>query len=438
MSKILNMQDSRSTEPRFLPHADALTVAESRYYQDLLYRVIKIGTEIEFALPKGVLREDFQPQIEEALQPSRDMNTLGHLGVFDVIKEHCGIEILVIGRHPHWEALQDQYSQILLPLLEKKIRMRPTCGLHFHLLSPGLAEAIPEIILANFWNLTRLYAPGLKFITAAGAGRDKLCRRRQHNAHQEFMRLSAGENTMDVIQAHLKDSLEVPEHQNFFNIEHVAFKEHKVITDFHVEMRYPDGDLCPTSITAKTFLFLTLLLKSVEISKFGLIDAPSEQYMLNNTELMDRISNNDGKLATSDTQHIDAGQLGTYRDNAHDVLRFLKSIFLLLDNPAELVLQELAESPIALRRDSGLSWQAIEKELQQTITPAHIPDSLDYELIKIIELGLLSGSRSARHWKEETADKLELTADEISHRLTLLGNRNPSWQDELGSMVFLR
>jgi hypothetical protein len=417
---------------------DALTVAESRYYQDLLYRVIKIGTEIEFALPKGVLREDFQPGIEEALQPSRDMNTLGQLGVYDVIKEHCGIEILVIGRHPHWEALQEQYSRILLPLLEEKIRMRPTCGLHFHLLSPGLAEDIPEIILANFWNLSRLYAPGLKFITAAGAGKDKLCRRRQHNAHLEFMRLSAADHSMEIIQQRLKDSLDVPEHQNFFNLEHVRFNEQNIITDFHVEMRYPDGDLCPTSITAKTFLLLTLLLKSVEISKFGLIDAPSEDFMRNNTELMDKISNNDGKLATSDTEKIDSRQLAEYQVNACDLLRFLKSIFLLLDNPAELVLQDLAERPIALRRDCGLSWQAIEGELQQAITPPHNLDQLDYELIKIIELGLLDGSVSAQRWLERTADKLELTADEISHRLAQLANRSPSWQKELGSMVFLR
>ncbi|MCI5166090.1 MAG: hypothetical protein D3903_08325, partial [Candidatus Electrothrix sp. GM3_4] len=146
--------------PAFLPRPDSLTLLDARYFQDLLYRAVKIGTELEFALPKGVLREKFQPRIEEALQPSGDMNQLGGLGVYDVIKEHCGIEILVIGRHPHWDALLNQYNRIILPLLAEKIRMRATCGLHFHILGTGLAEEIPEIILANFWNIARLFAPG--------------------------------------------------------------------------------------------------------------------------------------------------------------------------------------------------------------------------------------------------------------------------------------
>ncbi len=86
--------------PDFLRRPDSLTLPDARYFQDLLYRAVKIGTELEFALPKGVLRQEFQPRIVEALQPSGDMNQLGELGVYDVIREHCGIEILVIGRIP--------------------------------------------------------------------------------------------------------------------------------------------------------------------------------------------------------------------------------------------------------------------------------------------------------------------------------------------------
>ncbi|MCW5214616.1 hypothetical protein VU13_04845, partial [Desulfobulbus sp. US5] len=277
--------------PDFLRRPDSLTLPDARYFQDLLYRAVKIGTELEFALPKGVLRQEFQPRIVEALQPSGDMNQLGELGVYDVIREHCGIEILVIGRHPHWDALLNQYNRIILPLLAEKIRMRPTCGLHFHILGTGLAEEIPEIILANLWNIARLFAPGLKFITSAGENRQALCRRRQNNAHQEFMRLSPEKKSMAEIQAVLKKSIIVPEHQNFFNIEHVCFNASGNISNFHLEFRFPDGDLCPVSITAKTFLFMTMMLKAVEISKFGLLKVDSGSLETNN-RLMDMISNN--------------------------------------------------------------------------------------------------------------------------------------------------
>ncbi|XOF34821.1 MAG: hypothetical protein ACL93V_05910 [Candidatus Electrothrix sp. YB6] len=425
--------------PAFLTRPDSLTVPEARYFQDLLYRTVKIGTELEFALPKGVLREDLQPRVEQALQPSRDMNRLGALGVYDVIKEHCGVEVLVIGRHPHWDALLQQYQGIIRVLLAEKVRMRPTCGLHFHILGTGLAEEIPEIILANLWNMARIFAPGLKFITSGGKSKQGLCRRRQHNAHQEFMRLSPEEHSMQAIQALLKKSMDVPEHQNFFNIAHVCFNAAGKIRNFHLEFRFPDGDLCPVSITAKTFLFLIMLLKAVEISKFGLLRAgDTGSLMKRNRELMDMISNNDGKLATSDTGAIDDLLLREYQENAQALLIFLKSVLLLLDSPAELVLQELAMQPVSLRRSRGQSWQQIEKNLLAHISPRPVPDETDYELIKIIELGLLVHIDSKKSWLAGAADMLGLAPEEVYARVQCFHDRSPVWQQELGSIVFLR
>ncbi|MCI5224597.1 MAG: hypothetical protein D3924_18505, partial [Candidatus Electrothrix sp. AR4] len=354
------------------------------------------------------------------------------------IKEHCGVEILVIGRHPHWDALLEQYQRIILPLLSEQIRMRPTCGLHFHILGTGLAEEIPEIILANFWNISRIFAPGLKFITSGGENRQGLCRRRQHNAHQEFMRLSPEKYSMREIQSILKQSLVVPEHQNFFNIEHVRFNDEGNISNFHLELRFPDGDLCPTSITAKTFLFWLMLLKAVEISKFGLLNLTTPYLFQRNRELMDMISNNNGKLATSDTKAVNDRILMEYQHNTQSLLSFLKSIFLIIDNPCELVLQELALKPISLRRNKGDSWQKIEADLVRMITPQRILDRADYELIKIIELGMLVHLNTKNDWLEKTANMLQLSPAEITHRLQDYQDRSPVWQAELGSIVFLR
>ena len=423
--------------PAFLPRPDCLTVPEARYFQDLLYRTVKIGTEVEFALPKGVLREQLQPRIEQALQPSRDMNQLGALGVYDVIKEHCGIEILVIGRHPHWDSLLDQYRRIILPLLDEKIRMRPTCGLHYHILGIGLAEEIPELVLANFWNMSRIFAPGLKFITSGGESRLGLCRRRQHNAHQEFIEHSPAEQSMEEIQQILKKSMVVPEHQNFFNLEHVCFSDQGNVSDFHVEMRYPDGDLCPVSITAKTFLFLTMLLKAVEISKFGLLHIDACTALQRNRELLDMISNNDGKIATSDTSGITDDILPEYRQNIQALLTFLKSIFLILDNPAELILQQLAENPVSLRRSRGDNWQQIEEDLAGCIPPGRERDQLDHELIKLIELGMVHAEEE-KQWYRQAAAMLLLPNTEVKQRLQAYHDRTPVWNPEMGSVVFLR
>ena len=55
------------------------------------------------------------------------------------------------------------------------------------------------------------------------------------------MLLSPAELAMTQIKEKLKKSLTVPEHQNLFNLEHLD----------HVELRFPDGDLAPTSILAR-------------------------------------------------------------------------------------------------------------------------------------------------------------------------------------------
>ncbi len=424
--------------PVFHIRDDCLSVVDARYYQDLLYRTIKIGTELEFALPKGVVREDFQPQIEKFMEPSQDMNRLGRLGVFNVIKEHCGVEVLIIGRHPHWDSLVEQYSQIIHPLLKMNVRMRPTCGFHFHLLQVGLSEDIPEIILANLWNMFRLFAPGLKFLTSGGETREALCRRRQHNAHQEFITLCPSKLTMAEIRQHLAKSMDVPEHQNFFNLEHVLFAENGAISNLHIELRFPDGDLCPVSITAKTFLFLTMLLKSVEISKFGLLDVESDPQWEENRVLLDAISNNDGKLASSDTSAITDAMLEGYRENGRFLLRFLKSVFLILDNPSEIILKDMVEKPISMHRISGKQWDEIDSDLANLIAPLRNLDETDHELIKIIELGLVTEKDNERTWFKHVAEHLSLSAAKIQKRLQFLSSRDPEWNAETGSIVFLR
>ncbi|HTX78978.1 MAG TPA: hypothetical protein VMC62_04885, partial [Longilinea sp.] len=122
--------------PIVLRRKDALQPADASYWKDLLYRVIKIGTELEVAPPKDCDRPTFEASIREALQPSGSLELLGPNGVLDVTPEHCGIEVRIIGRQPHFRALLHQYLGIMNVLREKGARARSTCGLHFHLLSP--------------------------------------------------------------------------------------------------------------------------------------------------------------------------------------------------------------------------------------------------------------------------------------------------------------
>jgi len=435
-------------EPIIFRRDDCLSQEQAMYWKDLLYRTVKIGTEVEFAMPKGVRKRDFMPPLVEALQPTKDLTHLGHYGVLDVVSEHCGIEIQVIGRQPYCPALMEQYRAILDPLLERGVRARATCGLHYHALTIGLSEPTPEIILANVWNLTRRYAPALRFLTSGGDSHEALCRRRNYTSHLEMVRHTPGAHSMREIQQLLHESKRVPEHQNFLNLEHVTFTDDDAVRDFHLEFRFPDADLAPSSIVAKTFLFLAMLLKAVEMSQYGVIHVGRIREWQRKKELLDMLSNNDGNLATSDTSQVTPEVIDELRAGCRELLELLKPVFVRFarvgcegseEHPAFEVLNLLAETPLSLLRASGRDWREIEQMLSEraAVTSGEW-DRSDRRLIRLIELAELTTRTSPEAWKWESARELFLTPQELERRLERLdGWRGLKWDADLGTMVFL-
>jgi hypothetical protein len=437
-------------EPIIFRRDDCLTHDRAMYWKDLLYRTVKIGTEVEFAMPKGVRKRDFLPPLVEELHPTEDLNNLGRYGVLDVISEHCGVEIQIIGRQPYYPALLKQYRSIMDPLLERGVRARPTCGLHYHALTIGLSEPVPEIVLANVWNLTRRYAPNLRFLTSAGDRPEALCRRRSYTSHLEMVQHTPGNRTMEEIQQILKESYQVPEHQNFLNLEHVTFNDEGEVSDFHLEFRFPDADLSPTSIVAKTFLFLAMLLKAVEMSQYGVIHVGRIREWRRKKKLLNMLNNNEGTLATSDTSEVTPEVIDELRAGCHELLELLKPIFGRFarvayqsheEHPAFAVLSLLAEQPISLLRISGRDWSEIEDLLRERASVArgeHSWDKSDRRLIRFIELAELTGHTSPESWMWESARELFLTPQELEQRLERLDSwRGLKWDADLGTMVFL-
>lgn len=435
-------------EPIIFRRDDCLSHEQAMYWKDLLYRTVKIGTEIEFAMPKGVRKKDFLPPLIEDLQPTKDLANLGRYGVLDVISEHCGVEIQVIGRQPYYPALIEQYHTILDPLLEREVRARPTCGLHYHALAIGLSEPVPEIVLSNVWNLTRRYAPNLRFLTSAGDRHEALCRRCSYTSHLEMVQHTPGNRSMREIQAVLKESYRVPEHQNFLNLEHILFTDDGAVQNFHLEFRFPDADLSPTSIVAKTFLFLAMLLKAVEMSQYGVIHVGRIKEWRRKKELLDMLNNNEGKLVTSDTSDVNPEVVDELRAGCRELLELLKPLFGRFarvayesseDHPAFEVLSLLAETPLSLLRASGRSWREIEQLLEEraSVTVGKW-DKSDQRLIRFIELAELTGHTSPEAWKWESARELFLTPQELERRLERLDSwRGLKWDGDLGTMTFL-
>lgn len=428
-------------DPIFLRRADLLSFEDAVYWKDLLYQVTKIGLELEVAPPKGMERPDFEAGVAAALAPSGSYERLGAWGVLDVAKEHCGVEIRIIGRQPHYRVLRRQLKGIFDVLIAQGARARSTCGLHFHLLTPGLAEPVPEIILANLWNLVRRYAPELRFITSCGEARQALCRRANFTAHTEMVRLSPATLRMAAIQQSLRHSETVPEHQNFFNLEHVLFTPEGDISDLHLEFRFADADLSPTAVAAKTFLFLALLLKAVDLSQYGVIHVGKIVPWRRKTFLLGILNNNNGALATSDTSALSDEMVAELTSGAQELLDLLSPVFERFEDNAALdILTYLAQQPVSLLRCAGYDWAGIETLLarRSSLDDSGL-DETDRNLMRSIEVGEWAQMASQEAWLWNASRELYLTPQDLERRLTRLTNlRGLRWDAGRGTMLFTR
>jgi hypothetical protein len=245
--------------------------------------------------------------------------------------------------------------------------------------------------------------------------------------------------TMSEIQTKLKNSRTVPEHQNFLNLEHLQFTPEGAVLPFHLEFRFPDADISYHSVTAKTFLFLALVLKSVDLSQYGLIHVGKVGPWRRKIELLNLLSNNDGNLATSDTSGITDEDIEELRQGCYELLDLLMPTFEHFkdDSPFE-ILTALSEQPISLMKCAGYGWEEIDNFFASRINVNEIGvDQIDRRLMQRIELGEWSGIESPDAWRWNAARELYLTPQELERRMQKLESmRGIRWDSRQGTMIF--
>jgi len=261
-------------------------------------------------------------------------------------------------------------------------------------------------------------------------------------SHLEMVKHSPGALRMAQIQQLLKNSHAVPEHQNFINLENLGFDAAGNILPFDVEFRFPDADLCSLSVTAKTFLFLTLLLKAVDLSQYGVIHVGKMDEWRHKIGLLEMLNNNDGDLATSDTRAVTDEVIEELRNGARELLDLLAPTFDRFeeDEPLEVLLT-LAETPISLLRSAGYDWPDIETYLRSRIAhdAATGLDDIDRRLMKHVDLGEWDHYSDPSAWQWRAARELVVTPQELERRLARLDElRGVRWDARQGTMVFTR
>jgi len=364
-------------------------------------------------------------QVREELCPTSSYGRYGKSGCHKVIQDGSllgdkGMEIVTIGRRVDFWEFYKMTKKIIDLAAANNAYVNELCSIHMHVLTSyygqireerenddsipsdinELEHPMPAIIAANFHQLCRKYQNA---ITWMSMGLDDP----KHLTRWEKYRMSilsispAASGFKEVVQ---KTAALGSKHKYAWaNYMFTRIDGDGDIDRFHVEMRVLDCLMSPTAVSAFACLFHALVLRAVELSRYGLLYTGKVQWAEKALALKDLIMNkSEGwpEKTEGDGRKSDTGKLLDCMEilvaESNDLLNQVKHI-LSQTGPAYEVLSKLASTPIALLRCSNKSWEEIEAGLAVT-KPALHDEEIAEAIDKYICLRLLNNCSSMSSW----------------------------------------
>lgn len=378
-----------------------------------------------------------ESSIKKIMPPTKSVDIVGS-GIHSITDDGSvpnGIEIITVGRRYHFETFYEQNSKIIAKVLENKGFVSNNCSTHFHILSgytshgvKELEKPVPQTILANYYQLHNIFAPYLFWITSTGELDYALTR-------YMLFRMPLDEfSNYYPDMVHLKSVIyDTYQRYCMFNMSNLRFAKNKDIDRFHIELRYPDGNLSPACVTAYIALELALLFKAIELSRYGRINnLPREECVITqklfksfaNLGTGDRDSDTDGFIGSNNHRLI--------RKRTFEMIWFLKSQLINLDNYSYGILTKLAETPPSVMRVKGATWKNIDNELY---TPLQWNEELK-SVVEIIELQKFRNCHSMKNWEQEVSKYLGFDLRKVQKIMTILRQQKHIYYDtEIGQPI---
>lgn len=408
------------------------------YWRNTLYKTLKVGQEFEVIVPSDEDLDDMQELLRSELEPTRDVRRAGKVGVYEVTRDGSvphGLEIITVGRRFDWHTFYEMNKKIMESMLRRNIYTSHHTGMHIHMLSgyfdeySELEKPLPEIIVANFYQLHRIFATELFWM--ASGGKDRFAITRYSLFRRPPMDYSATKHSISSIRSSLEDMYGK---YSMVNLNPLGTRG-RDITRFHVEMRHPDTILSPAYATALVSLEVALLQKAIELSQCGIISIQQEEFDRKKL-ILDRFVNLGTGDRESDSLDLTDEDIDYLKDRSLLLTKWLKGELSSINPVAYEVLTKISQKPACMMRIEGMDWQEIEEEIY-----GENAVDLDYrsKLLKIIALHEVVECNSVDEWKEQVSNKLDVTIDKTNDLLHFLSREKiMQFDSEIGSMLFRR
>lgn len=411
--------------------------------------------------------EDIRARITDEMHPSNSYGEIKKFGVHSITTDGSllgqkGAEVITVGRRvDYWEFFK-MSSNIINSAVEKGAYVNERCSIHMHLLAsyfskifPGddssgvpsqineLEKPMPEIILANFHQLCRRYQNAMTWMTTGLDEPQRLTRWEKFRV--SVLEISAILNNMPTVKDMVASNAGGNKY-GWVNYNFCTFDKKNNVKRLHLEMRFMDGLLSASAIAALACMYHALMIKAVEISRYGIVEVGDNEWMEQARIMKEAMMNGTGGY--DGDRFSNTKDLHKYYDlligESLELVRQLKHILIKM-GPAYEVLEKLAERPCALRCIEGRSWKEIEKELAVIVNE---DDKLQIAVDECIDLRYISECHTLEEWVGQTAkilqeDKELDTKDtnvfeQVEHYIIRKQNDGDViWSESLGTVINL-
>jgi len=403
--------------------------------------------------------------VDQELKPSHSYGSISKSGVHSITTDgsllgNKGMEVITIGRRVDYFEFYKMTNDIIVSAVKKGAYVNERCSIHMHILaayyanlvtdksgSMGIPNAVselerplPQVILANFHQLCRRYQNAITWMTMGLTEKDRLTRWEKYRV--SILDISAVPHSMYTVQRMVSENAGGNKY-GWVNYNYTRFNNSGDVRQLHLEMRVCDGLLSPSAVSAIACMFYALMIKAVEISRYGVLEVGSDEWLVNANRIKETLLNNKKGWKDGD-RFCNTSKLHKYYDvlikESLELVRQLKHILLDI-GPAYGILEQLAERPAALRLSKGETWEDIEQSLVVAV-----PDesAIEGALSMYIDLRLVNGAKTIEEWVTEVSKTLGNEPVELPENITAfikgyidnkLKNGEVLWSDSLGAVV---
>ena len=414
--------------------------------------------------------KNIRSQLNKKFQPNNTYGLINETGVHSITTDGSlsgekGAEIITVGRRIDYWEFYKMAKNINQQTVAHGGYLNERCSIHMHLLAgyygklvpngenisiPSkvneLEKDMPEIILANLHQLVRRYQNAMTWMMMGLDTPEHLTRWEKFRV--SVLQTSAILNSMTEVKDQVANNAGGNKY-GWINYNRIEFNNSGNIKRFHVEFRACDSLLSHSAIAAIACMYYALLIKAVEISRYGVVEIGDKTWLKQAQEVKATLFNNMKGYQDGD-RFSDTLNLSQYYDlltcESLELVRQLKHILIQI-GPAYEVLEKLAEKPIALRRCEGQTWEQIENSLEVIINEE---GCIEETIREIIDLRHISECKDLSEWIQNVntiinkksdlgIDKTNLDINNIVTNFidTRRNDGELVWSNPIGAPVFI-